>query len=106
MKSKNWIVPILLTICLIAGLFSVPIYEHSFLDECAKDGKAVIVDKYSIRKRGDFMVYRYRVEEEEYTVHESIFHDFEVKAFQVGDTIDIRIACSKPSISRYKNLEE
>lgn len=103
MKLINWVQLILLVGLISLGVFA-SLFEQNKLNECAKEIRGIIVDKYEIRNRGYFIKYKYYVENQEYYSSESLDSDVEVNALNIGDSLKILISCDDASISEHKPL--
>jgi len=99
MPKIYWIL-LFLTISLIVGGIIITNCENNLLETCSKEGKAVVVKKYKMRKKGYSILYIYVVNQKEYKTSESIKRS-EVKYINIGDTLRIKYSCQDPNVSRY-----
>ncbi|MFT6019693.1 MAG: hypothetical protein ACJATF_003529 [Flavobacteriales bacterium] len=104
MKRSSYIQLIFLITIFTIGFFWSK-KSKRLLGECSIETTAYVIDKYKISKRGWFMKYKYKVNDNEYKSSESIKGKKAITAINVGNTIKIRYSCEDTSISKYIEIE-
>ena len=102
---KFWLLLIPLISIISLGI-GAAIYQKNKLEECSIESIGIIYDIYSIKKRGEFVHYKYTVNGEQYKTSESIRTKDDYVKFNIGDTIRINYACESPNSSRYISENE
>ncbi len=97
--KKRYLLILFPLIGLIWYGFYIARLEIKLLKECSSEHKAVIVDKYKTRKKGNTFKYEYNIGGEYYATSESVT-DSIYDIFNLGDTIFIQYACSDNNISK------
>lgn len=103
MKTIHWIQLLLFLGIISLGIFAA-LYNKSKLTDCHRNSKAIVVNKYRLKKRGYFIKYQYKIKEKNYTTSESLDKEIENSVF-AGDTINIIVSCSDNNVSSFKNID-
>ena len=75
--------------------------ENEMLASCSNETQAIVIDKYSQRKKGYTIKYKYSVNGEKFSTSESIL-DSQIDSFDVGSTIFIKYSCEDHNVSSIK----
>ncbi len=97
MRIKN-----LLNFSFVIGVISYGFYlskkETALLRSCSRESKAIVIDKYRVRKKGYRLRYNYMVNGIKYSTTEVIRRE-QRDSFAVGDTILIKYSCEDNNVS-------
>lgn len=89
-------------LCFTVGLIWYGMYitvqENDMLTSCSYETKAIVIDKYSLRKKGYTVKYRYTVNGKNFSTSESI-NSSQKDSFAIGSTISISYSCEDHNVS-------
>ena len=99
MDKKTSILLILLISLLLFGFISSRLKKKK-LNQCSIDKKAVVIDRYHVRKQNYSVRYEYLINGNNYIMSESFKTKLALDTLGLGDTVVIKVSCEDPNISQ------